>query len=102
MCSHESSSWVVGQPESAAVHGSEPPQVSDADVGLFVRDVQEALGDYLSYRRDQRFTRQSQLVQALDHHPDRPCLIEWIREYGGAMWDKYLDKIDPTRPAPET
>jgi hypothetical protein len=41
------------------------------------------------------FTRQSQLVQALDHHPERPRLIEWIRENGGVMWDKYLNKIAP-------
>jgi hypothetical protein len=45
--------------------------------------------------------RQSQLVQALDHHSERPRLIEWIRENGGDMWDKYLEKIDPTQPAQE-
>ena len=94
--------WLYAKVRSAAVHGSQPPQVGDADVGQFAWDVREALGEYLIYGRDQGFTRQSQLVQALDHHPDRPRLIEWIREYGGDMWDKYLDKIAPTQPAQET
>lgn len=84
------------------MHGSEPPEVSDADVRLFASDVREALDDYLVYGRDQGFARQSQLVQALDHHPDRPRLIEWIRENGGDMWNRYLGKIDPTQPARET
>lgn len=86
----------------AVVHGSEPPEVGDADVRLFALDVREALDDYLTYGRDQEFTRQSQLVQALDRHPDRPRLIEWIRANGGDMWDKYLDKIHPAQPAQET
>jgi hypothetical protein len=83
------------------VHGSEPPEVSAADVSLFASDVREALDDYLTYGRDQGFTRQSRLVQALDHHPERHRLIEWIRENGGVMWDKYLNKIAPTQPAGE-
>lgn len=79
---------------SAAVHGSEPPSVSDADVRLFASDVREALGEYLRYANEKGFMRQSQLVQALDNHPDRPQVIKWIRDYGGDMWDKYLDKIE--------
>jgi hypothetical protein len=80
---------------SAAVHGSEPPEVSEADVLLFAADVREALDEYLRYGQQQGFTRQSQLVAALDSHPDRPRVIEWIRDYGGDMWDKYLDRIAP-------
>jgi len=93
--------WLYDKVRSAAVHGSEPPEVSAADVSLFASDVREALDDYLTYGRDQGFTRQSQLVQALDHHPERPRLIEWIRENGGVMWDKYLNNIAPTQPAGE-
>jgi hypothetical protein len=91
--------WLYEKVRSAAVHGSEPLEVSDADVTLFASDVREALDDYLRYGQNQGFTRQSQLVDALDHHPDRPHLIEWIRVNGGDMWKKYLDKIDPGQAA---
>ncbi len=57
--------------------------------------MREALDEYLRYGQDAGFTRQSQLAGALDSHPDRPSLIEWIRNYGGDMWDKYLDRIAP-------
>jgi hypothetical protein len=77
------------------VHGSQPPEVSEEDVRLFAADVREALDEYLRYGQEQGFTRQSLLVAALDGHPERPRMIEWIRENGGDMWDKYLDKIAP-------
>lgn len=93
--------WLYEQVRSAAVHGGEPPEVSDTDVRLFASDVREALGDYLRYGQDQGFSKQSQLVQALDSHPDHPRLIEWIRENGGEMWNKYLDKIAPDQSAAE-
>ena len=50
---------------------------------LFAEDVREALDEYLRYGHEQGFTRQSQLVAALDSYPDRPRLIKWIRGYGG-------------------
>jgi hypothetical protein len=87
--------WLYEKVRSAAVHGSEPPEVSGDDVDRFAWDVREALDDYLRYGQDHGFTRQSQLVEALDHHPDRPRLIEWLRVNGGDLWTKYLDKIDP-------
>jgi hypothetical protein len=80
---------------SAAVHGSEPPEVTEAEVRLFASDVREALDQYLRYAREHGLTRQGQLLDALDSHPDRPQIIQWIRDNGGDMWDKYLDKISP-------
>jgi hypothetical protein len=92
--------WLYDKVRSAAVHGSEPPAITDGDVGHFACDVREALADYLRYGKDHGFTRQSQLVDALDHHPDRPQLIAWLRGNGGDMWTKYLDKIDPAAATP--
>ena len=92
--------WLYDKVRSAAVHGSEPPAVSDDDVGRFAWDVREALADYLRYGKDHGFTRQNQLVDAVDHHPDRPQLAAWLRVNGGDMWTTYLDKIDPAVAAP--
>jgi hypothetical protein len=86
--------WLYEKVRSAAVHGSEPPEISDDEVGKFAWDVREALTDYLNYAKDHGFTRQSQLTAALDHHPDRVQLIAWLRANGGDMWTDYLDKID--------
>jgi hypothetical protein len=92
--------WLYEKMRLAAVHSSEPPAVSHDDVDRFAWDVREALDDHLRYGKDHGFTRQSQLVEALDHHPDRPQLIAWLRINGGDMWTKYLDKIDPATVAP--
>jgi len=54
----------------------------------------------MRYGKDHGFTRQSQLVDAIDHHPDRPKLAAWLRVNGGDMWTTYLDKIDPAAAAP--
>jgi hypothetical protein len=88
--------WLYDEVRSAAVHGSAPPEISDDDVGRFASDVRQALTEYLNYAKDHGFTKQSQLTYALDHHPDRPQLIAWLRANGGDMWTEYLDKIDPT------
>jgi hypothetical protein len=61
--------WLYEKVRSAAVYGSEPPEVSGDDVDRFAWDVREALDDYLRYGQDHGFMRQSQLVEALDHHP---------------------------------
>jgi hypothetical protein len=96
--------WLYDKVRSAAVHGSESPEMADDEVGKFAWDVQEALADYLNFAKDHRFTKQSQLTYALDHHPDRPQLIAWLRAHGGKMWTKYLDKIAPVTatPPPDT
>src|SRR5260370_41372164 len=92
--------WLYDKVRSAAVHGGEPPAITDDEVGHFAWDVREALADYLRVGKDHGFTWQSQLVDALDHHLDWPQLIAWLRVNGGDMWTKYLDKIDPAAATP--
>jgi hypothetical protein len=87
-------------PRSQGMGGSRPrtrcrrPWPTE-DVRLFAADVRGALDGYLRYGQEQGFTRQSLLLAALDGYPERPRMIEWIRENGGDMWGKYLDKIAP-------
>lgn len=81
---------------SAAVHGGEAPDVSDEDVSRFEADVRTALTEYLTYGAAQNFTKQSQLVRALDSHPERDQMIDWLRAHGGDMWTAYLDRVDPS------
>jgi hypothetical protein len=88
---------------SAAVHGEDVPETRSEAVHSFTWDVRRALNQYLDYARAEGFTRQSQLVRALDAHADRPNLIAWLRLNGGSAWTKYLEGIAPVAgPAPGT
>jgi len=99
---HPSDTYLLyDEVRSAAVHGSEPPELSEDAVDRFARDVRDDLDDYLRYGRDHGFTKQSQLVQALDNHPGRPQMIAWLRVNGGDMWTNYLDKIEHPESARE-
>ena len=84
---------------SAAVHGEDAPAVSWDQVRSFAWDVRQALNAYLEYARAEKFTKQSQLVHALDSHADRPRLIAWLRSNGGSDWTTFLDGIEATAPA---
>jgi hypothetical protein len=77
---------------SAAVHGGEVPEVTKELVSAFAWDVREALNEYLTYGAVQRFTKQSQLVQSLDRHPEHERMYQWLRENGGDVWSAYLDR----------
>ena len=81
---------------SAAVHGGEAPDVTEDEVTKFAWDVRTALNEYLTYGAAQRFTKQSQLVRALDSHPEHDRMIEWLRANGGDIWATYLDRVDPS------
>ncbi len=79
---------------SAAVHGEVVPDVDWDLVDKFAWDVRTALSQYLAYASAHNFTKQSQLVAALDAHPDRLRLAEWLRTNGGGAWTEYLDQVE--------
>jgi hypothetical protein len=83
--------FLYDQVRSAAVHGGEVPDVSEIDVDKFAWDVRTALNEYLTYAEAQNFTKQSQLVRALDSHPEHDRMVGWLRANGGDMWAAYLD-----------
>jgi hypothetical protein len=83
------------QVRSAAVHGEEVPPISWRDTNMEWA-VRETLNDYLAFARDRTISRRGKLLQALDDHSDRPQLIAWLRQNGGATWTRYLDKLEGT------
>ena len=83
---------------SAAVHGSEATEVSEDLAHQVGFDVRRALRQYLEFAAEREFTKQSQLVKALDEHPEHGDLIAWLRTNGGPIWTKYLDSL--TAPDP--
>ena len=78
---------------SAAVHGSEAPEVTEDLADQVGFDVRRALKQYLEFATERGFTNQNQLVKALDEHPEHDNLIAWLRANGGPIWTKYLDSL---------
>lgn len=91
------STWFLyDRVRSGAVHGEDVPDVEWKIVQSFARDVRKLLNQYLRLAEDQHFGRRGRLLKFLDEHPDRPRLIAWLRENGGAIWTRYLDELEET------
>lgn len=80
---------------SAAVHGEEPPPVSKRDQETFVRDVKEALAEYLDLAAKERFKMRRRLLRYLREHPERAQLDEWLAEFGDRGWARFLSANQP-------
>jgi hypothetical protein len=78
---------------SAAVHGSEAPEVTEDLAHQVGFDVRRALKQYLEFATERGLTNQNQLVKALDEHPEHDDLIAWLRANGGPIWTEYLDSL---------
>jgi hypothetical protein len=65
---------MYGQVRSAAVHGSDIPEVPSDVVRTFSRDVRAALGEFLEFARREGFKKHGQLLKALDDDPIRKSI----------------------------
>jgi hypothetical protein len=87
---------------SVAVHGGQAPEVPREVAGKFEWAVRDTLGNYFTLARQHGFSKRGQLLKFLDQHPDKHKLLAWIRDYGGPVWDEFLDKNKtPAAPADE-
>lgn len=75
---------------SAAVHGSVARDVSEQAAEEFGWDVRRVLVEYLQFAEAHGFVKPSQLLQALDEHPDRTELMANLKEFWGGAW---LDEL---------
>jgi hypothetical protein len=65
---------------SAAVHGSEVPEVNEDDFAFLLSHVRKTLNQYLTIARENGLTKRSQLVNFLENHADRSKLIQWVHD----------------------
>jgi hypothetical protein len=90
------------QIRSVAVHGGQAPDVPRKVTAQFEWAVRDAFANYFAVKRQQGFSRRGKLLRFLDQHPDKPELLRWIRDYGGPLWDKFLEENEvPDAPADE-
>ena len=74
---------------NAAVHGEELPEVDEQTVGQFEWAVRDVLNQYLELAQREEFRSRSQLTKFLDTHPDRPKMLDWLRQNGAPEWAIY-------------
>jgi hypothetical protein len=63
---------MYGQVRSAAVHGSDIPEVPSDVVRTFSRDVRAAIGEFLEFARREGFRKHGQLLKACGRPPGSP------------------------------
>jgi hypothetical protein len=80
---------------SDAAHGGDASSISDEVVRGFAATVRWTLNQYLIYARQNGFQRRGKLVAALDAHPDRSKMADWLKLHGGPWWTDYFDKYPP-------
>ncbi|WP_284743423.1 hypothetical protein [Amycolatopsis sp. RTGN1] len=82
--------WLYEDVRNNAVHGTSMPEVSWALVQQFASDVRAALNEYLTFAESQGFASRGKLMYALDEHPDRQQLVDWLRDSGGPRWERFV------------
>lgn len=79
---------------SAAVHGSEPPEVEPRMLAAFVWDTRLALVEYVDYAQANEFKRPGKLLKNLEGDPKRELLISGLREKDPKRWGAFLDELE--------
>ena len=79
---------------SAAVHGSEPPEVEPKLLAAFAWDTRLALIEYVEYAEANEFKRPSKLLMALESDPKRELLTKGLREKEPKLWGGFLDDLE--------
>lgn len=64
---------------STAVHGQEPPALSNREADRFADDVCAAINEFLAFATALGATRRGQVTHALDTHPDAAAMLDWLR-----------------------
>lgn len=78
---------------SAAVHGSDPPEVDEKLLQAFLWDTRLALSEYAEYAQANDIKRPSKLLESLEKDPRRERLIEGLRRDEPKRWGSFLDTL---------
>jgi hypothetical protein len=68
------------QVRSPAVHGSEPPEITERMLSSLDWTVREALSECLAFAWERGLSKRSQVIEALTQHEQATPVIEWLRE----------------------
>ena len=85
--------WLYDQVRSKAVHGDEPPEVSQRDVDRFAWDVRVALNECMQLARAEGLTRRKHVRDALDGDERRAEIIAALVEEDPVNWRSYIESL---------
>lgn len=82
--------WLYEEVRSAAVHGEDPPEIDQREVGQFAWDIRNALAEYLKLAANEKLETRRAMLRFLGRHPERDRLIDWLVKRDPA-WTEFLD-----------
>jgi len=82
--------WLYDEVRSVAVHGGDAPDLDWRAVRSFGFWVRKAFDNFLNFAQKNGFTRRSQLLSALDEHPDNKDLFAWLAAQERPEWSRFL------------
>ena len=74
---------------SAAVHGDDPPEITADEVYALDTDVRSGISEVLEFAASIETSKHSQVIHALDTHPDALGLLDWLQKTD--RWDVWSD-----------
>lgn len=88
---HPSSTYLLyDQVRSAAIHGEEPPVVSQREVDAFAWDARRALNEFLAFAAAKDLTSRKRVRAALDADPKRDELLTALVEQDPRSWKAFV------------
>jgi hypothetical protein len=72
--------YLYDQVRSSAVHGENPPVVDPRDYSTFDWDARRALNQFLAFARNRGLRSRTDVIAALEGHPEALALLENLRE----------------------
>jgi hypothetical protein len=74
---------------SAAVHGGDPPEPDTWRSAKFDRELHNVINQLLRYAKSIGATKPSEVLQALDEHPDRDEMLAWLTSKNPKLWNGF-------------
>lgn len=82
--------FLYDEVRSAAVHGEDAPNIGWDEAREFSHTVSDTLNNYVAFATEHGFARRGPLLRALDEHPERSQLVEWLTTCADPAWSRYF------------
>jgi hypothetical protein len=76
------------QQRSAGVHGEDVPEIRRRELNSIIWGIRRSINEFVEFAEQQGLNRRSQVVRALDNHPEAPRILEWLKARS-RIWQDY-------------